>query len=196
MKKSSQFLILFISIISFSCTHSETNSLNKNFNNDVAGTLIYEKVDSLLSISDSEMIIRNQGNNCDVNHRQILHVDSFAIVNSNYRINNTNDPVSERRIYLLGKPTGSSCELLTQAYLHFVSDKKLIQNPIFQIITQNNGSKYAEIRLFYPEEYFDAIQFKLMNSKNIYCWWGLFPGGMIYGDIEINRKIPLNKKNK
>ncbi len=171
------FLIYLISVFLFSCTEikraGEEEPVELLLPKDL---ILYEENDSLFHTSDFKSCSRNF---CNQECRQILIVDALFVIHANY--NNNNVVNAQRSILLRGNPSPSSCKDLKYAYLIFVNDLEKLRKPEFK---HKNGSAY--IRLYYPDDYFDALLSTLRNAKDIYCWRGVFSDNHIYGDIHVS----------
>jgi hypothetical protein len=175
----------FLFIVLLSCKPNSPKSLSNSPEIDIVQTTQFR--DSLLSISDSLMNTLGIKDKCAISHRQILSVKSYVVVSGSYKPDSASAPEVGRYILLTGKHSPSSCELLDKAYLHFVNEKKQLRTPSFSVRMTNGKPTSAEIRLFYLESQFEAIQYQLSIAKDIYCWRGVFGNGHIWGDIHTSR---------
>ena len=189
MKKLNLFLFCVLITFFISCNSHKNETTKDRISADSLMLLPYSKVDTLPGFNDSLIHLPSSLDTCDPLHRQILIVNTFYVFNSNFQEDRSSPPDVQRSILLRGHHSPSSCKYLAQAYLHFVSDKKFLRPPSFSIITLNNGTKYAELRFYFLDYYFDSILFDIINSKDIYCWRGVFSNGLVYGDVETGRKI-------
>jgi hypothetical protein len=178
------FYLLMVSILGLACTCQRTpgHRIAKKPECVCTNAAI---ADSMEGIFDRELCISFPDSVRNIEFRQKMKVESFYVIHAGYRDTNQRAMV-RRSIYLTGKPDSTSSKCLQHGYLIFADGKDSLHPPQFRY-SRENGVCTAEILIWFPDRFYDAIIREISESKELYCTFIKFPNGRIYGDFGAQR---------
>ncbi len=128
-----------------------------------------------LDTTDTNLSIGGRG------YKNILVVENYAIITSNWIRNNTDqEPRTNLVVKLEGHPTAHSDSTLRIAYLIFFPDNEELGRPLYR-------KDLGRIDLSFHYSSLNGVMETLTGHPFIYCWYGEYPSGHIYGDIHGGR---------
>lgn len=169
------FAVLSSTIFLEGCLKQEKTTSASDTNSTKDSASWDSKVEERIKeMGGDSMFTVDSRSECDAGTKQVLNVKEFVVYPQNTYFSNTKSVKSVRNIKLIGNPGKGSCTALRVAYLKFDPHVNATEAPKFYYVEKPGAQPYAEIRLFYPPQYFDAVLQQLRQAKNISCWYATY----------------------